>query len=295
MRASQKIVAVVPDTNLSPMQRAGKRASSRRSLSAAIKAHKPTEQAGQTYSHWVLEIRGKDGKLKHREQGRGYTHNLTTDTATGYTNRRDFQSKAMGGGTAPTATYVGVLTATSATTATIAGTFPTAGQGLAGMLVAVGPNTSGVGSTVWGVIVSNTATVLTVDGWHTGSTYATGATTPNATGSYIILPGQCPAMWMGVTSDATASTSADTVLTSEATTNGFARALATWAHTAAATTYTLTNTFTASGSLTLNREAIFNAANVTAGGAMPFESAIPSPPALVSGDTCQIVCTVTIN
>lgn len=228
----------------------------------------------------------------------GHRHNLTTDTASGYTNRRDWQSKAMGMGPSfAFATATGAATATSATSLTNSGAaFPTAGQGLAGQIVAVGPNSSGTGSTVYGVIVSNTATVLTVDQWYNPAS-ATGAagTTPNATGNYQILPGQNPAAWLALTSNATAPAATDTTLTSELTTSGFARAVGTYAHTAAATTYTLTKVFTASGTATINKEAVFGAANPTAGGVMPFTSAEPNPPTLVSGDTLTQVVTVTIN
>lgn len=249
------------------------------------------------FSHFYTEVRDIHGNLKYTDSRPGYRHNLTTDTASGYTCRRDWQAKAMGGGTVSGwgATATGAASAATATTLTNgSAAFPTAGQALAGAIVAVGPNSSGTGSTVFGVIVSNTATVLTVDRWYTAATLAAG-TTPNATGQYQILPGQMPAMFLAVTSDATAPAATDTTLTSEATTSGFTRALATWAHTAAATTYTLTVTFTASGTLTINKEAVFGAANTTAGGVMPFESAEPSPPTLVSGDTLTQVITVTIN
>lgn len=264
----------------------------RMSVLDAMRAYQKPEPA-KTISHWHREVRDIDGNLKWSD--RGYVHNLTTDTASGYTNRRDWQSKAMGGGLPPVATMTGTLSAISATTATNASAaFPTAGQALAGCIVVVGPNASGTGAISFGVIVSNTATVLTIDKWYNGGTWATG-TTPNATGLYTVLPGQMPAMFQAVTSDAGAASAADTTLASEATTNGFARALTVWAHTAAATTYTLTVTFTATGTLTVNKEAQFAAANTTAGGAMPFESAMPSPPTLVSGDTLQVVATITVN
>lgn len=246
------------------------------------------------YSHFLSEIHGIDGLLKERSELR---HNLTTDTASGYTNRRDWQSKAMGGGAWPgsAATLNGAATATGATTLTNSGaSFPTANQGLAGAIVAVGPNSSGTGSTVFGVIVSNSGTVLTVDQWYVAGTMAAGST-PNATATYQVLPGQFPACFLAVTSDSGSATSADTTLASEATTNGFARALATYAHTAAATTYTLQKVFTASGTLTVNKEAVFGAVNTTAGGVMPFESAEPSPPTLISGDTLTQTVTITIN
>jgi hypothetical protein len=245
------------------------------------------------FSCFLAEVNTKEGRTKGV-----WRHNLTTDTATGYTNRRDWQAKAMGDfGTTAFATNAAAATATTATTLTNSGaTFPTAGQGLAGKMVVVGPNASGAGSVVFGVIVSNTATALTVDQWYdpTSATAAAG-TTPSATGKYCIVPGQFPAPFLAVTADATAPSAADTTLTAELTTNGFTRAIATYAHTAAATTYTLVHLWTASGTSTINKEAVFGAVNTTGGGVMPFESAEPSPPTLVSGDTLQNTVTITIN
>jgi hypothetical protein len=252
---------------------------------------------GQSYSHFLSEVAGPDGHVRWRSRLRlgrraveGYRHNLTTDTATGYTNRRDWQSKAMGGGVSAggaVASMTGAATSTTATSLTNTGAaFPTAGQGLAGMIVAVGPNSSGAGSTVFGVILSNSGTVLTVDQWYSAGTLAAG-TTPNGTGTYQVLPGQMPACFLALSSDAGAPSSADTTLTSELTTNGFARALGTFAHTAAAATYTLQKT-------TVNKEAVFSSL-VLNSGAMPFESAEPSPPTLVSGDTLTQTVTVTVN
>lgn len=241
-------------------------------------------------SHFLTQVHDKNGKLKYQ----AFRHNLTTDTASGYTNRRDWQSKAMGLADV-NAEYSGTASASSATTLTKAGaSFPTSGQGLAGRIVAVGANTSGTGSTVFGVIVSNTATVLTVDQWYNAGTLAAG-TTPNATGQFMILPGQFPAPYLAVTENATAPAATDTTLTTELAVDGFTRALAVYAHTAAATTYTLVKTFTATGTRTINKEAVFGAVNTTAGGVMPFESAEPNPPTLVSGDTLQQTVTVTVN
>jgi hypothetical protein len=255
----------------------------------------PTTPAPAAHSHFYVEIRDREGRLKYRDPE--WRHNLTTDTATGYTNRRDWQSKLMGGG--PNmffgATASGSATATTATSLTNSGaSFPTSGQGLAGQIVAAGPNTSGTGSIAFGVIVSNTGTALTIDQWYNPGTGAA-ATTPNATCTYQILPGQFPAPYLAITSDAGAPSASDTTLASELTTNGFARALGTYAHTAAASTYTLTHTWTASGTATINKEAVFGAVNTTAGGVMPFESLEPNAPTLVSGDTLQNTVTITIG
>jgi hypothetical protein len=266
-----------------------------RSVSQAIKGYKVAPEQ-RVYSHFLTEHRSGSGRLKSRQQG--YRHNLTTDTSATFQNRRDWQAKAMGGGLGAFfgATAQGTLTACTATVATNSGaTFPTANQGLAGMVVAVGANASGTGSTVFGVIMSNTATALTVDQWYNPATGAAG-TTPNATGQYQIIPGQFPAMFLALTADATGPSSADTTLASEITTNGFTRAIGTWAHTQAATTYTQTKTFTCSGgSTTINKEAVFGGCNTTGGGVMPFESAEPSPPTLVTADTLAQTVTITIN
>lgn len=236
------------------------------------------------HTHWLVEHTPLKGKKKKS----AWVHNLTTDTASGYTNRRDWQSKAMGMGPSfAFATATGTSTAVGATSMTNTGaSFPTAGQGLAGQIVVSGSR--------YGVIVSNTSTVLTIDQWYDPAS-ATGASgsTP-ATGVYVILPGQAPAPWLALSSDATAPTAADTTLTSELTTSGFSRAVGTYAHTAAATTYTLQKLFTASGTATINTMGVFQGATANTG-AMPFKAAVPSPPTLVSGDTLTIAVTATIN
>lgn len=266
-----------------------------RAASRAATARAAAPQA--LYSCFLSEVVSR--KPNGRRIGRPgvHRHNLTTDTATGYTNRRDWESKALGQGPSMAfATITGNATATTATTLTNSGAaFPTAGQGLAGSIVVASRNSSGTGVTVYGVIVSNTATALTVDQWYDPtSTSGAAGTTPNATGAYVVLPGQNPASWLAVTSDAGAPAASDTTLASEATTNGFARAVGTYSHTAAASTYALTHLFTATGSLTVNKEAVFGACNTTGGGVMPFESAEPTPPALLSGDTLQQTATITI-
>jgi hypothetical protein len=286
MKAANKVLAVIPHPDEG---RKGKK----QSCKQAAKKYRKAPEA-RTFSHWHTEIRDVNGKLKY---SRAWVHNLTTDAASGYTNRRDWQSKAMGGGLGAFfgTGASGAATSTGTTSLTVSGTpFPTSNQGLAGYIVFAGPNSSGAGSTVFGVIVSNTSSVLTVDQWYNANTGASGSQ-PNGTCSYLVPPGQFPAMFMAVSATSFAPANTDTTLNGELTSNGFTRALGTWAHTAAGTTYTLTHTWTASGTETIENEAIFGAANTTGGGVMPFESAEPSPPTLVSGDTLQNVCTITIN
>lgn len=244
-----------------------------------------------------------------------WRHNLTTDTATGYTNRRDWQAKAMGMGPAfAFATAVAFPAATISATATSltnsAATFPTAGQGLAGQIVvAIGLTSANI---VYGVITSNTGTAPTIDQWYApGSASGAAGTTPTTNGGssstgigYVILPGQNAAAWLCISASVFTPSSADNALSSQGaeltSSTGFARAVAAYAHTAAATTYTLIHLWTASGAgSVVNNEGVAGAATLLAtpnwGGPFPFESAEPSPPTLVSGDTLQNTVTVTIN
>lgn len=272
-----------------------------RSVREAISEASDIPLQSGPYSIRRLDV-NRGPRAAPRSEGDGifvgtWRHNLTTTTAVGYTNANDWLSKAMGQGPSfAFASAQGTLTAVSATTATNSGaTFPTAGQGLAGSIVAVGANASGAGSVVYGVIVSNTGTALTVDQWYSGtSTAGAAGSTPNTTGQYIILPGQNPAPWMAVSATVHAPATSDTVLTGELTSGGFARGVGTYAHTAGTTTYTLTFLWTAGSTQTIINESQFGAANTTAGGVMPFESAEPNSPTLVSGDTLTNVATITV-
>jgi hypothetical protein len=237
-------------------------------------------------SLWSAVMRDRHGRLKYRAVDRP---NLRTNIG------NDWQAAAMEGHANKGES--GIATASSATTLTKSGaSFPTTGSpaGYAGHVVYCGPNASGTGATVYGVIISNTATVLTVDRWvDAGSPFATG-TTPNATCNFQIGPGMAPAWFLALSSTVQSGTATDTTLPGELTTNGFIRVnYATLTHTTASSSYSLANTFTATGSSTINSEAVFNASSTTAGGIMPFENAMPSPPAMVSGDT--VAETVTVN
>lgn len=106
------------------------------------------------------------------------------------------------------------------------------------------------------------------------------------------------ALNMALTANATAAAAGDTVLTGEIVTagGGLLRAAATYAHTASATTYTLTKTFTANGSdalpVTIAKIGIFDAASA---GNMVFETLLSATATLsASGDTLTVTETVTI-
>jgi hypothetical protein len=206
----------------------------------------------------------------------------------------DLQSVQMGGGLGG---EVGVATACTAGTITTNSAVTHATNDLAGQRVVA--LTSGVVSE--GIIVSNTSgtnTVLTLDRWSTPG-LTTVATTPSATTAYAILSGGVPARVIALTANVTAPAATDTVLTGElvAGGGGLVRARATYSHSLGAATYSLTNTYTANGSdggsNSIQKIGVFNSI-VGSTGVMIFESAVPSPPTLVSGDTIAITETISI-
>jgi hypothetical protein len=153
---------------------------------------------------------------------------------------------------------------------------------------------------VYGVIVSNTATVLTIDQWYApGSPGGAPATTPS-TGVFTISPGNAPSMYMGLSTATATPLAGDTALASEyaTTAGGLIRKITTYAHTAGASSYSLAATFTVNGSDTplpyaIGSIGIFN--TLTHGtGRMMFETLL-SPAATVSasGDAVTITDTVT--
>lgn len=136
---------------------------------------------------------------------------------------------------------------------------------------------------------------LRVDSGKDFQSRVMGDTASTGTGSYAA------ANFIGLSTSATAPAAGDTVTTWEAVelqaaSGGLNRAQATYAHTAGASTYTLTKAFTANAndgaSNTIQKIGVLNAARP--GGSLVFETALSSPPALVAGDQLTITETVTI-
>lgn len=106
------------------------------------------------------------------------------------------------------------------------------------------------------------------------------------------------AKWMALTANSTAPAATDTVLTAEIATagGGLVRQVATYAHTAATNTYTLTGTFTANGTdalpVTVAKMGVFDAASA---GNLVFETLIsPTATLSASGDVLTVTQTVTM-
>jgi hypothetical protein len=152
----------------------------------------------------------------------------------------------------------------------------------------------------YGVIVSNSATVLTVDRWYTPSSPGGAAASTPSSGVYIILPGNAPQWYMAITTDSAAANATDTTLPSEivAASSGCLRKLATVAHTTGVASYTVAATFTYTstdqtfGSRIIAKMAIFNSV-VGATGRMQFETLLGSTATLTAtGDQVTITDTV---
>lgn len=107
------------------------------------------------------------------------------------------------------------------------------------------------------------------------------------------------AKFLALSTDATAPAAGDCAagsvactLTSEVTTNGLARIAGTYAHTNGTSTYTLTNTWTATGTVTsVQKAAVFNAVS---SGTMVFENTFTAVTLNVN-DTIQVTWTITIS
>lgn len=233
----------------------------------------------------------------------------------------DVGGSAVGNGVA------GALTAATATTATPAGGgLTTAGQssgntGLQGKIIFVGPNNSGVGSAVFGIIVSNTATVITVDQWYAIPVTGAAGTAPNATGNYVILPGMSWAAWVGLSTNAAAAAAGDVLRTADGlfgdgTTGGastetvsgsgggsganLARAYCGQGGGTAPTygsgTYILAHTWTYNGAGIITLAKVVNCNTLAAAGSLLFLETLLSASGSVnaSGDTITVTWTVTL-
>jgi hypothetical protein len=203
----------------------------------------------------------------------------------------------------------GTATATSATSLTNSGAaFPTTG----------GANTGLPGHIVYcpvagvtGTIVSNTATVLTVDQW-TNAASATGAagTTPGSTAVYSISQGAGPANWIGLCTDATSPSASDVLVTAsgtfsngattgtitEQTANGLARAFVqpTLPSTTLSQFGSYTFTYTGSSSVVIAKAILCN--SKAAVGSILIADTLLSATATVaaSGDTVALTWTFTL-
>jgi hypothetical protein len=159
---------------------------------------------------------------------------------------------------------------------------------------------------VFGVILSNTATVLTIDQWYATPVTGSVGTTPAANSAALVLPGAGPMWWVALSTSTAAAAAADVTRTAdglwgdgtgsgtatEQTTNGLARAYVGHGSSTAPTisgaanyTYGHTWTYTGSSTVTIGKVILFNSA--AAAGTIPFLETLLSANASVAanGDT----------
>lgn len=159
-----------------------------------------------------------------------------------------------------------------------------------GMIVVAEETTN---APVWGVIISNTTTALTIDGWKNGDGSA--GTTPGATSNFGILPGAAPYRYMALTEDAGAASAASTSLTGELTTGGCGRAFATYAHTLTAATATLAKTFSVTGTFpAIHKIGLFQVSTASSA-LLGFEVVLNADASVVSGDSLAVTWTLTLS
>jgi hypothetical protein len=237
--------------------------------------------------NWVHAMVGRGDSGVHGEPGTfedlGWNHNYRP------TAGMDWIHNLMGGLSVPTTNSP----ATSITATAVTGT----GSGLTtdalkGFLLVM-PITGLTTKPVHAHILSNSTSVIQVGAWH-NEDCSTG-TTPAGTSAYIVLPGQGPAKFIGLTNDATAYSTGMTTLAAEITANGLGRALATFAHTGGTTTYTLVKTWTATGAQTVHRAGNFTGDyGASGGGIMAAITDLNADATLATNDTLQVTWTWTL-
>jgi len=212
----------------------------------------------------------------------GWSRNLKTTAGMDWLH--DTMGGELGFGIISTA-----ATATTATSMTFSGTPFVASAYVGHILVAE----NGTDAPVWANIGANTTSAFTIDSWHYGGD--TAGASPAATANALVLPGGAAARYMALTTATAAPVVGDTTLTAEQNASGVARALALYAHTPGATTYTLYKLWTASGDITLLHKAgLFTAETLAAAGIMVAATALNADATLANLDTLAVTWTWTL-
>jgi hypothetical protein len=199
-----------------------------------------------------------------------------------------------------------VSSAVGATSITDTGTLMTASAlstpqiGLAGTRVYATPHTT-TNPLVWGNVVSNSTSVITIDRWWKFAAAANGVpitgTTPTVGDSYVVAPNSLGGLqFIGLTNSALGG-AGDLTLGSEITTNGLGRAMAVYAHTQSKTAFnalTLSNTFTASGTQSCLAAGLFSTLSSAGADPLFFEGSFTSA-SLINLDTLAITWSITLS
>lgn len=109
--------------------------------------------------------------------------------------------------------------------------------------------------------------------------------------TYSTGPGGNGLNYIALSNDTVSETTASTTLSNEIASNGLQRAIGAYAHTNGASTATISKTFTASGTQSAQKAALFSASS---SGTMNHVLAFTQR-SLISGDTLSITFTITIT
>lgn len=242
---------------------------------------------------WVHAMIGRGDSGAYGEPGTfedlGWSHNYRPDAG------MDWLHRTMGGYIFAGTSNFGTTTSISATSVTDTGKTWTTDD-LIGSRIWM-PVTGVTTQPVYGNILDNTGTVITIDQWNKYDD--TAGTTPANGNAYVIQNGCGPARFIGLTNDNTSHPNevgaSTTALTSEITANGLGRALATFAHTATQETYTLTKQWTATGAQSVHRAGNFTGDyGASGGGIMVAGTDLNADATLATNDTLQVVWTWTL-
>jgi len=249
---------------------------------------------GPNFVHAYI-MRGESGKVgaPGSVEDLGWSHNVKTN------NGMDWLHHSMGG---LVQTAMGSpATAVSATSITTTGTPGWASNALAGCRI-VAPITGITTAPVYTNALANTTgatPTIAIDGWWTGTDVLTSSGgTPAATNAFMILPGQGPARFIGLTTNTGAPAVTDTALTGEITANGLQRAACTFAHTTGGANYvyTLVKTFSSTG----DHANVHKAGNFTGGygaaggGVLVADTNLNADATLANGDSLAVTWTWTL-
>ena len=255
-----------------------------------IRDHKVLERIRMGPNAVSAIIIRKNGDIENL----GLSHNQLTNIG------RDLWADALGA-KIPAGGQGTPGTASSATSMTGTGSVWTASNqatpqlGLLGLRI-YAPVTGVTTAPVYGNVGSNTNNVITIDQWWTAADGV--GTTPATTNSFILGAGGPPSpRFMALTTDAATSNATDTALAGpENNANGVSRALATYAHTYGAATFTLVKSWSVGGVITgLHKMGLFSTATLTSVGVMMFESVLNQDATVGNGDTVQVTDTVTLS
>lgn len=169
-------------------------------------------------------------------------------------------------------------------------------------------NTATWTSSVYGVILSNTATVLTIDQWYAIPVTGSAGSTPAATRPYFVSHYPSPMYWIALSTSTTAAAAGDVTRTAdglwgdgtgsgaatEQTANGLARAFQAVTFPSAGQAQAVhTWTYTGSSSVTIGKVIWFN--SLAAAGTVPFLETLLNATATVAANGDNIQLTWQVN